>query len=97
MAGGSWVTVVKQGVQVAAFGFASGFLLERNAHKLPLVHHLVPSLSGEASGTGTPATLIRITGMTDMSPFANTPKSTPKSFRSAAFTVYDGARAVERE
>mmetsp|Transcript_44119 Transcript_44119/g.110505 ORF Transcript_44119/g.110505 Transcript_44119/m.110505 type:complete len:93 (-) Transcript_44119:145-423(-) len=92
MTGVVCLKLAKQGVQVAAFGFASGFLLERNSHKLPLVHDLLPS-----GGEGAPvsSTLVRITGL---SPSANTAAGTgPSRGPLGALTIYDGAKSSGRQ
>jgi len=85
MAGSSHLSVLKQAVNVSAWGFAIGFLLEANSHKLPMVARQVTSTfeSVEQHQFPMTSTTVRLTGI----------RSGPGT---AHVTVYDGSAGLRR-
>jgi len=84
MSGSSHLRVLKQAVNVSAWGFAIGFLLEANSHKLPMVARQVTSTfeSVEQHKSPLTSTTVRLTGI----PVKGT----------AHVTVYDGSAGLRR-
>mmetsp|Transcript_783 Transcript_783/g.1654 ORF Transcript_783/g.1654 Transcript_783/m.1654 type:complete len:98 (-) Transcript_783:124-417(-) len=96
MSSASGIQLAKQALQISVLGFASGFLLERNSHKLPLVPKSFAPFNEEAAGGSGPATLVRITGLSALSsPLSSYANSEPRA-RPAALTLYDGSQAYRR-